>query len=342
MISEQPKILITSGEPAGIGPDLVIKLAQIEHEFNITVIADPDLLTERAEQLSLPVELVNTSDSQRHNLNQAHLKVLPLKLNKPVNTGKLDPSNTAYVLNMLDTATTECLNGNFDAMVTAPIQKSIINDAGIAFSGHTEYLAQQCGNYLPVMLLACPDLRVALVTTHLPLRDVADAITTEKLESVLATLINEIPSRFGINNPSIAVCGLNPHAGEAGHLGTEEKEIIEPLIRNLNQQGHNVNGPFPADTAFRPEQRQQTDVYVCMYHDQGLPVLKTFGFGEAVNITLGLPIIRTSVDHGTALEIAGTGKANCDSLLAAIETAEQMAVQQKQFYNSTSPQPVSI
>jgi 4-hydroxythreonine-4-phosphate dehydrogenase len=226
---------------------------------------------------------------------------------------------------MLDIATDECLSGNFNAVITAPIQKSVINDAGIAFSGHTEYFAERCNNAYPVMLLACPELRVALVTTHLALRDIPDAITADKVEKTIRIVMEEMSRHFGIKKPAITVCGLNPHAGENGHLGTEEITIINPVIKQFVDNGYEVTGSLPADTAFRLEQRQKTDVFICMYHDQGLPVLKTLGFGEAVNITLGLPIIRTSVDHGTALELAGSGKAQSDSLLAAIDMADKMA-----------------
>lgn len=323
----KPRLLITTGEPAGIGPDLIIKLSQIEYDYDLTIIADPDLLQERAKLLSVSLDIVTVSNS-RNPLNlqkNKSLKVLPVKLKTTSSPGKLNVSNASYVLEMLDMACDECLSGNFDAVITAPIQKSVINDAGIVFSGHTEYFAKQCDDACPVMLLACPELRVALVTTHLALRDVADAITTERVKKTIKIVINAMSEHFGIKNPAITVCGLNPHAGEDGHLGTEEITIINPVINDFVKRGYNVSGSFPADTAFRLEQRQKTDVFICMYHDQGLPILKTLGFGEAVNITLGLPIIRTSVDHGTALELAGTGKAQCGSLLAAIEMADKMA-----------------
>lgn len=328
MISKnrKPKILITTGEPAGIGPDLLVKLSQIQHGYDLTVIGDPDLLIQRAKLLSLPLKVVSHSETIS-SIKQARdrtLAVLPVDLKANALPGKLDIRNAEYVLQTLDTACKECLSDHFDAIVTAPLQKSVINDAGIVFSGHTEYFAKKCNDSFPVMLLACPDLRVALVTTHLPLKSVPEAITPERVEKVLRILLQEMPQRFDINKPSITVCGLNPHAGENGHLGTEEETSITPVINKLNAEGNNIIGPLPADTAFRAEQRHKTDVFVCMYHDQGLPVLKTLGFGEAVNITLGLPIIRTSVDHGTALELAGTGKAQCDSLLAAIEVAEKM------------------
>jgi len=323
----KPRLLVTSGEPAGIGPDLIIKLSQINHDYDLTIIADPDLLLERARLLSVPLNIITVSVNEppQDIKNNKSLKVLPVKLNTVSSPGKLNAKNASYVLETLDIACQACLSKKFDAVVTTPIQKSIINDAGISFSGHTEYFAKQCNDAFPVMLLACPELRVALVTTHLPLRDVPEAISTERVEKTIRIVIDEMSSHFGIKKPAITVCGLNPHAGENGHLGSEEISIINPVINSFIRNGYNVSGALPADTAFRLEQRQKTDVFICMYHDQGLPVLKTLGFGEAVNITLGLPIIRTSVDHGTALELAGTGKAQCDSLLAAIEMANQMA-----------------
>jgi len=326
-IEKKPRLLITAGEPAGIGPDIIVKLSQIKHHYDLTVIADPDLLLERAKQLSIPLNIISVSNSASDNNVQKEksLKVIPVKLKSPCSPGKLDVNNASYILETLDIACDNCLSGDFDAVVTAPIQKSIINDAGIAFSGHTEYFAERCNNVFPVMLLACPELRVALVTTHLALRDIAEAITTERVEKTIAIVIDEMSLHFGIKNPAITVCGLNPHAGEDGHLGTEEITTINPVINSFVNSGYNVTGSLPADTAFRLEQRQKTDVFICMYHDQGLPVLKTLGFGEAVNITLGLPIIRTSVDHGTALNLAGSGKAQSDSLFAAIEMAHKMA-----------------
>lgn len=338
MITDKKKtrILVTAGEPAGIGPDLIIKLSQIRHNHDLTIIGDPDLLKERAQLLSTPLDIVTvTNPDTPHTLaNHKALKILPVKLKTPALPGTLDIRNANYVLDILDVASRECLTKHYDAVVTTPIQKSVINDAGITFSGHTEYFAKQCGDLLPVMLLACPGLRVALVTTHLALRDVPDAITTERVESVIRIVINEMNDRFGIKAPRITVCGLNPHAGEGGHLGSEEITAITPVIEGFVNQGHAVSGPLPADTAFRPEQRQQTDVFISMYHDQGLPVLKSLGFGEAVNITLGLPIIRTSVDHGTALELAGTGKAQCQSLLAAIDMADDLACHQANQLNT--------
>lgn len=328
----KPRLLVTAGEPAGISPDLIVKLAQINHSHNLTIIGCPDLLQERAQQLKLPLNISIASDSvnTETSLNTGNINVLPIKLKAKVVTGQLDSNNAQYVLDILNKATQECISNNYDAVVTTPIQKSVINDAGINFSGHTEYFAKQCGDSFPVMLLACPDLRVALVTTHLPLRDVADAITKDRLSKTIDIVLDAMKQQFGIAEPSIVVCGLNPHAGEEGHLGTEEITTISPVIKSFVANGHAISGPLPADTAFRPELLQTTDVFISMYHDQGLPVLKTLGFGEAVNITLGLPIIRTSVDHGTALNLAGTGIADCSSLLAAIDMANNLASHKSQ------------
>jgi len=259
---------------------------------------------------------------------------LPIKLNVDSKPGILDVKNVDYVIKMLDIACKCCINNKFDALITTPIQKSIINDAGIRFSGHTEYLAKICNVDLPVMLLACQNLRIALVTTHLPLIDVPKTISNNgRIKKVINLVIEEMKSKFCIERPRVAVCGLNPHAGEDGYLGNEEKKLIAPVIDEFIKMGHNISGPVPADTAFVEEKRKKTDVYITMYHDQGLPVLKTFGFGDAVNITLGLPIIRTSVDHGTALKIAGTGKAECSSLLAAISMADKMIKNDYEYKN---------
>jgi 4-hydroxythreonine-4-phosphate dehydrogenase len=324
--NQKPRLLVTSGEPAGIGPDLVIQLSQINHHYDLTVVGDPDLFIDRASSLSIPIDILMVNNETINSQNKfGTIKVLPVKLTTNSLPGKLNIKNANYVLKTLDIACQNCLSENYDAVITAPIQKSVINDAGINFSGHTEYFAEQCNDVYPVMLLACPELRVALVTTHLPLQDVPKAITTERVKQTIQIVIDAMSTQFGIELPAITVCGLNPHAGEGGHLGIEEINIINPVINDFINRGHNITGSLPADTAFRQELRQKSDVYICMYHDQGLPVLKTLGFGEAVNITLGLPIIRTSVDHGTALELAGTGKAQCDSLLAAIEMADIMA-----------------
>ncbi len=307
-----PRIALTAGEPAGIGPDLCIMLMQKQQACHISLIADPDLLLQRAAQLGLPLP------------SHDRLQIIPAPLQTPVTTGKLNKANAAYVLNTLDIAVQGCLQQDFHAMVTAPVHKGIINDAGIRFSGHTEYLAEKCQCDEVVMMLATEGLRVALVTTHLPLADVSQAITAEKLQSVISILHRELQQRMGIHEPNIYVCGLNPHAGEGGHLGTEEKEIIEPTLETLRQQGMHLYGPLPADTLFTPKYLQHADAVLAMYHDQGLPVLKHMGFGRAINITLGLPIIRTSVDHGTALDLAGTAKIDTSSLQLAIDTALAM------------------
>ena len=320
------RLLITTGEPAGIGPDLIIKLLRIQHDYNLTVIGDPKLLEQRAKLLSIPVEIMIVTENDSHDVsgNKKIIKVLPIELNVDSNPGTLDIKNVNYIIKMLEISCEYCLQNKFDALITTPIQKSIINDAGIKFSGHTEYLAKICNVDSPVMLLTCRNLRIALVTTHLPLIDVPKAISRYRVTKVINTVIEEMVNKFGVKQPKITVCGLNPHAGEDGYLGNEEKKIIMPAINEFIEKGYVISGPVPADTAFREEQRKKTDVYICMYHDQGLPVLKTFGFGEAVNITLGLPIIRTSVDHVTALKIAGTGQAQTGSLLAAIDMADKI------------------
>lgn len=307
-----PRIAITPGEPAGIGPDLCIMLAQQQLPCHISLIADPELLHQRAAQLGLSIP------------TSKHLDIIPVSLRQPVTCGKLDTNNAAYVLQTLDIAVQGCLQNDFHAMVTAPVHKGIINDAGFPFSGHTEYLAEKCQCDHVVMMLATEGLRVALVTTHLPLSQVSAAITKEKLSAVISILHHDLIERMHIPEPKIFVCGLNPHAGESGHLGKEETEIIEPLLEEMKQQGIQLFGPFPADTVFTPKYLQRADAVLAMYHDQGLPVLKHMGFGHAVNISLGLPVIRTSVDHGTALDLAGTGKAEPSSLILALNTALKM------------------
>jgi 4-hydroxythreonine-4-phosphate dehydrogenase len=253
------------------------------------------------------------------------MRVLHVPVAASVRCGQLDPANAGYVLRLLDAAIDGCVRSDFDAMVTAPVQKSVINDAGIAFTGHTEYLAERTGAPLPVMMLTSGSLRVALATTHLPLSAVSSAITRPLLEQVLRILDHDLRARFGITAPRILVCGLNPHAGESGHLGREEIEVISPVIEQLRQHGMQLIGPQPADTAFTPHMLQQADAVLAMYHDQGLPVIKHVGFSDAVNVTLGLPIVRTSVDHGTALNLAGTGKADAGSLISALELALTLA-----------------
>ena len=321
---QRTRIVITSGEPAGIGPDICLSLPQTDAE--IYVIADPELLLQRATQLSLSPSL-----NIHHDLDQlsAHydaekLNIIPLKLKAPCQPGMLDKANSDYVLQMLDLAADLCLQHKVDAMVTGPVQKSIINEAGISFTGHTEYLADRASTdkaIRPVMMLATRLMRVALATTHLPLKDVSDAITKESLTEVLDILNRFLKQHAGIAHPRILVCGLNPHAGENGNLGNEEIETIIPVIEELKKSGMDLIGPLPADTLFTAKYLDAADAVLAMYHDQGLPVLKYSGFGKAVNVTLGLPFIRTSVDHGTALDLAASGKANANSLIEAIDMA---------------------
>lgn len=320
-----PRIAITPGEPAGIGPDLCIQLAQHNQTCELVVIADPEMLIQRAKQLKLPLKISLFNASLSPQLQPVGcLTVLPVSLEQPVTSGQLNVNNSSYVIETIKLATQGCLDNMFDAMVTAPVHKGIINDAGITFSGHTEFIANITGGH-PVMMLATPGLRVALATTHLPLAKVSAAITPATLTQVITCLDNDLRKYFSLSNPTIMVCGLNPHAGENGHLGKEEIEVIEPTLIKLKKQGINIHGPLPADTVFTPKYLQSADVVLAMYHDQGLPVLKHMGFGNAVNITLGLPIIRTSVDHGTALDLAGTGEANIGSLQYAIKNALEMA-----------------
>ena len=322
MNNSQHRLLITPGEPAGIGPDIALAIAQHDFDAEIFVIADPDLLAERAQLLALHVQL-NVIDqlSKDVQLHRAgHLNVLPVKLATASVPSKLDSRNSQYVLDCLSMAAHYCLNNQASAMVTGPVHKGIINEAGIPFTGHTEFLAE-LSNSKPVMMLATESLRVALATTHLPLNQISQAITTDSLIYIISTLHEFLSNRCGIVQPNILVCGLNPHAGENGHLGMEEIEVIEPAIEHCQHKGMNITGPAPADTAFTTTSLKQTDAVLAMYHDQGLPVLKHTGFGKAVNVTLGLPFIRTSVDHGTALDLAGTGKANITSMLAAIHMA---------------------
>lgn len=318
------RLAVTPGEPAGIGPDLVIQRVQQGCQHELVAFADPDLLTQRAALLKLPLRLRAPAD-QPAPLAPGELSVAPTPLSAPATPGKLAPENAGYVLETLESATSACLAGKAAALITGPVQKSVINDAGIAFSGHTEFLADRSGTPRVVMMLATGELRVALATTHLPLRSVADAISGQLLEQVIIILNRGLIDRFGLPHPRILVCGLNPHAGEGGHLGHEEQAIIEPVLAGLRQQGIQLQGPSPADTVFTPGHLAQCDVVLAMYHDQGLPVLKHLGFGAAVNITLGLPFIRTSVDHGTALDLAGSGRADTGSLTAAIDWATRMA-----------------
>lgn len=323
------RIAITAGEPAGIGPDLCIQLAQQAQDVELVVIADPGLLKARAKLLQLTLELKPFDPSARPKASKAgELSILPCSLATHCEAGQLNPRNAHYVLNTLNAAIDGCQQGHFAAMVTAPVHKAVINEAGITFSGHTEFLAQRTGAKKVVMMLATEGLRVALVTTHLPLSQVASAITDHELEQVINIVHTDLIHHFGIEAPRIAVLGLNPHAGEGGHIGREEIEIIEPCLERLRQQGIHLIGPLPADTAFNPKVLDNCDTVLAMYHDQGLPVLKYKGFGNAVNITLGLPIIRSSVDHGTALDLAGTGNADLGSLETALNYAVDMASKQ--------------
>ncbi len=321
MSKQLPRIALTTGEPAGVGVDICLQLALQPIAADIVAYADPDLLQQRMQQLGLKIQL---DVQQQHLPSQhqvGHLKVKPIPLIQPCIAGQLNVHNATYVLNMLKQACHDCQTGEFDALVTAPVHKGIINAAGIQFSGHTEFFAQQTQTDKVVMMLVTQNLRVALVTTHLPLNQVSTAITQDNVERTIRILHHDLKTKFGINNPCINVCGLNPHAGEGGYLGTEEIEIIEPVLTKLRAEGMLLLGASPADTAFTANALLNVHAILAMYHDQGLPALKQKGFGEAVNVTLGLPIIRTSVDHGTALELAGTGRALSDSLYYATQTA---------------------
>lgn len=320
------RLAITPGEPAGIGPELLIQAIQEGCGQQLIAFADPNMLTERAMLLGLPLHL-KTFDPKipATPILPGELYVSPVETHVRSEAGTLNSDNASYVLACLDTAIEACQTNQCDALVTGPLQKSIINDAGINFSGHTEYLAHKTNTDSVVMMLATDNLRVALATTHLPLRDVADAITAPLLVSVIDILHHDLCTKFAIENPKILVCGLNPHAGEGGHLGNEEIEIISPVITAFKQKGIDISGPYPADTLFTEKHLSNADAVLAMYHDQGLPVLKHSGFGRAANITLGLPIIRTSVDHGTALDLAGKGIADRGSFEVALACADQMA-----------------
>lgn len=320
------RIALTPGEPAGIGPDLTVQLAQQAQAVELVAIADPMLLQQRAEQLQLPLKL-RYFDRLHAGRPTGHgeLCVLPVDLAVDCQAQRLNPANAAYVLDTLNLAVQGCQQGDFAAMVTAPVHKGVINDAGVVFSGHTEFLADKTSTPQVVMMLATEGLRVALVTTHLPLSDVPRAITAEHLQRVIRILHHDLQHHFGISSPHILVLGLNPHAGEGGHMGREEVDIMIPAIEALRREGMQLQGPLPADTAFNDNYLQRCDAVLAMYHDQGLPVLKYKGFGKSVNITLGLPIIRTSVDHGTALDLAGTGTADGGSLQTALDYAITLA-----------------
>lgn len=332
------RIAVTPGEPAGIGPELLVRQAQlpacgtaIQRQAELIAIADPELLERTATYLGLPLTLHPFSPDQPRPSGDGHLSVQSIKLARPATPGVLDVLNAPYVLDTLDKAARGCMNKRFDALVTGPVQKSIINDAGIAFSGHTEFFAERANHADVVMMLATKGLRVALATTHLPLKEVPQHITQANLIKILGILIDDLRNKFGIANPTVLVCGLNPHAGEGGHLGKEEIDVIIPALESFKRTQAKqaapqatLIGPLPADTLFTEHHLQKADAVLAMYHDQGLPVLKYKGFGNAVNITLGLPFIRTSVDHGTALDLAGEkgrGSADLGSLQVAIETA---------------------
>ncbi len=320
------KLALTPGEPAGIGPDLCIQVAQQVHQHQLIAIADPELLLQRAEQLQLPLRLKSFDPKAPAQPNgPSELTVLPVALRAPVSAGTLDAANAAYVLETLTLAGKGCLQQRFHALVTAPVHKGIINDAGIPFSGHTEFLEELTGSDKVVMMLATAGLKVALATTHLPLAQVPQAITQPLLTQVIEVLLHDMQRFFGLSDPRILVAGLNPHAGESGHMGREEIDTIIPVLERFRAQGAQLIGPLPADTLFTDHLLKDADAVLAMYHDQGLPVLKYKGFGRAVNITLGMPIIRTSVDHGTALDLAASGKADAGSLLTAIDYAGHMA-----------------
>jgi 4-hydroxythreonine-4-phosphate dehydrogenase len=324
------RLALTVGEPGGIGPDLTVMLAQSEHPHQIIAICDPDLLTRRAQILGKEL-VVKIFDGTSKALAQAgEIWVHPISLAQVEVAGELNKANAQYVLDTLTHATQGCLDGVYHAMVTAPVHKGIINEAGIPFSGHTEFLEEYTQSERVVMMLATQGLMVALVTTHLPLKDVADAITQTRLSQIINVLDADLKQYFALPNANILVCGLNPHAGEGGHMGREEIETIEPCLETLRQQGITLTGPLPADTLFTEKVLAQGDVVLAMYHDQGLPVLKFKGFGQAANITLGLPIIRTSVDHGTALDLVGKGSANPGSLATAIDYALHMSACRQQ------------
>lgn len=314
-------LLLTPGEPAGIGPEIACRLAA--GRANLVLVADPGLIGRTLKRLGLERRIATVTEVPEHAAGT--IRCLPVTMAETETPGRLGPANAAYVLDCLAKAADLCLSGQASGLVTGPVHKGIINSAGIAFSGHTEFLAERAGVGQVVMMLAAGDLRVALATTHLPLSAVPAAITTIRLEQTLRILDTDLKQRFGLGDPRIAVLGLNPHAGEGGHMGREEIEIIDPVLEHLRADGLDLIGPLPADTAFLPERLRDFDAVLAMYHDQGLPVLKYAGFGQAVNVTLGLPFVRTSVDHGTALDIAGSGRADAGSLAAAIDLAEELA-----------------
>ncbi|MCU6668075.1 4-hydroxythreonine-4-phosphate dehydrogenase PdxA [Enterobacteriaceae bacterium H4N4] len=321
------RVVITPGEPAGIGPDLVVQLAQRSWPVELVVCADASVLEARAKQLNLPLTLLPYCAENAPLPQQAGtLTLLPVALRTSVIPGQLSTENGHYVVDTLARACDGCLSGEFAALITGPVHKGVINDAGVAFTGHTEFFEERSHSPKVVMMLATEELRVALATTHLPIKAVSDAITPDLLHEVITILHHDLRTKFGINDPHVLVCGLNPHAGEGGHMGTEEIDTIIPVLDTLRAQGMNLSGPLPADTLFQPKYLGNADAVLAMYHDQGLPVLKYQGFGRGVNITLGLPFIRTSVDHGTALDLAGQGKADVGSFITALNLAIKMIV----------------
>lgn len=329
-MSVRPNLAITAGEPAGIGLDICIALAHQALDANIVILANAQALQQRAQQLGLGCTLLPYQGLPTPHLGDGRLCILDVPTAATVVAGQLNPQNSPYVLQLLDRARDGCLSGEFDAMVTAPVHKGVINDAGIAFTGHTEYLAETTHTTQVVMMLVGGGMRVALATTHLPLTKVSAAITQESLALTLRILHHDLSQHFGIAQPCIYVAGLNPHAGEDGYLGHEEIDTINPVLESLRAEGMNLIGALPADTLFSQHNLAKADAFLAMYHDQGLAVLKFASFGEGVNVTLGLPIIRTSVDHGTALAIAGSGKADSDSMLSAIQLAITLAHHRKQ------------
>jgi len=319
------RIALTPGEPAGIGPELVARLAARASPDERVVITDPALVSERARTLGIDLApYAFDANAPARSQAPGEIAVAAVALRAPSAPGRLDPANAVHVIETLEHARRGCLDGTFDALVTGPVHKGVINEAGIAFSGHTEFLAVGAPGP-PVMMLVAERLRVALVTTHLPLRAVPAAIDRERISLRGRILAAELDARFAVRTPRIAVLGLNPHAGEGGHLGTEERDIIEPAVAELRAAGIDARGPLPADTAFTPRQLERVDAVLAMYHDQGLPVLKYAGFGHAINVTLGLGFVRTSVDHGTALDLAGSGQADGGSLRAAFDLAVELA-----------------
>ena len=326
MKSSEPIIILTSGEPAGIGPDICGMLAKEEINKRIVIICDHEIMLSRLKLLNLQVKVKIVKEVQQAEIHKKNtIQLLHISKNSDVKAGILNKNNSKYVLDMINLATRSCINNNKIGMINCPVQKSIINEYGYKFNGHTDYIAKLCGvSAPPVMMLASNNIRIALATTHIPLREVADNINTEQLRNTIKILLNALREKFSINKPKIAILGLNPHAGESGYLGEEEINIIKPIISEFRKKEDLIDGPFPADTAFNPKMRDYYDAYIAMYHDQGLPVLKALHFGNIVNITLGLPITRGSVDHGTALNLAGTGKADISSLLFSINQIHEI------------------